>query len=322
MTIFLPISNIQTRIEKMFPNSKNSIIIPTQHNELLSYNNYSGAEIDCYSSEFNRKVQLLIHFKNNRLKDAGRLKSILDHTYKYRSNQLFQYLDYLTEDTNEKYRFSAASITGTKEEIINFVRIYAKKLKFLLRKYENDISPVTIKNKLIRDFFNELKTYWDNSIILSVQNYIKAIKQIVKSQFDFRYFFKTEEIIEETKSLGGCILIPHPEQFWPILLADYDVDGYEVWNPQSREYTEFLIQVIDRHNKSLRKSRKPLLLFMGDDTHLSEKIKPLVHQDKDKAGREVGLQPGWTDPAINKQLIINNINRNKTIKNYIDRLNK
>ncbi len=45
------------------------------------------------------------------------------------------------------------------------------------------------------------------------------------------------------------MVIPHPEQFWPILLADYDVDGYEVWNPQSREYTDFLIRALDNQNK-------------------------------------------------------------------------
>lgn len=66
-------------------------------------------------------------------------------------------------------------------------------------------------------------------------------------------------------------MIPHPEQFWPILLTGYDVDGVEVWNPQSHRYTNFLVSVLNEKNRRMDSSERPLLIFMGDDTHMSEK---------------------------------------------------
>lgn len=88
-------------------------------------------------------------------------------------------------------------------------------------------------------------------------------------------------------------MIPHPEQFWPILLAEYDVDGIEAWNPQSQEYTEFLINVVNLKNKTQLSGQRPILIFMGDDCHLSEKIKEPQNQNKEKVKREVGFQPAW-----------------------------
>ena len=61
----VPMELISRRIETMFPNKKQELIIPTQHNELLSYGPYSGVEVDCYASGFNQKVQLLLHFEND-----------------------------------------------------------------------------------------------------------------------------------------------------------------------------------------------------------------------------------------------------------------
>jgi hypothetical protein len=119
----------------------------------------------------------------------------------------------------------------------------------------------------------------------------------------------------------GCgIVIPHPEQFWPILLADYDVDGYEVWNPQSREYTEFLINVLNRQNRALPADKRRLMVFMGDDTHLGEKAKAPELQKPDKASREVGVQPAWHDLAIRKSLIVADMDRPKVIEEYRARL--
>jgi hypothetical protein len=75
------------------------------------------------------------------------------------------------------------------------------------------------------------------------------VKALVKVEFSLKYFYRTSEVIEEARALGAGIVIPHPEQFWPILLKEYDVDGIEVWNPQSRRYTEFLISVLNRRNQ-------------------------------------------------------------------------
>ena len=159
---------------------------------------------------------------------------------------------------------------------------------------------------------------YDSRLIDVVQIFLNAVKKVVKGYFNYEYFYLTQEIIEEIWGLGGSIIVPHPEQFWPILLADYDVDVYEVWNPQSQDYTEFLINVVT--NLSTRHKEKPLLITMGDDCHLGEKLKPLNRQDREKASREIGIQPGWDDISIRKALIQNNIDRPLIIQLYKERL--
>ena len=57
---FIPMDLIDQRIHTMFPNKNNELIIPTQHNEILSYKGFSGVEVDCFSRGFNQKVQLLL----------------------------------------------------------------------------------------------------------------------------------------------------------------------------------------------------------------------------------------------------------------------
>ena len=59
---------------------------------------------------------------------------------------------------------------------------------------------------------------------------------------------------------------------------------------------------------------------MGDDTHMSEKVKPLELQDKEKANREIGLQPPWNDILIRKQLSITEMDSKTVIREYRDRL--
>jgi hypothetical protein len=148
---------------------------------------------------------------------------------------------------------------------------------------------------------------------------VKAVKKIVKARFSLEYFYETREVIEEARSLGGGVVIPHPEQFWPILLDDLDVDGIEVWNPQSFQYTNFLIDVVYRQNKSSDRRRR-LLVTMGDDCHLGEKVKDPRYQDPAKAGREVGLQPMWEDLRIRKRLIVADQSRRRVIEEYRGRL--
>jgi len=152
-----------------------------------------------------------------------------------------------------------------------------------------------------------------------LQAYLKAVKTLVKQDFDLSFFYRASEVIEEVRGLGGCVVIPHPEQFWPILLRNYDVDGIEVWNPQSQEYTEFLISVVNEQNER-NSSGRDTLIFMGDDCHMGEKTKPVDQQDTAKAVREIGLQPAWDDLSIRKKLIVNNISRHSIIQEYKDRL--
>lgn len=318
---YVPMELIRQRIEATFPGKTNELIIPTQHNIIMSYDqHYSGVEVDCYSRGFKRKVQLLLHFRTERLENVGVLKSMLRHTFEYRSSQLFELMDTIIEPRWEDYRQLAAEGTGVGESVINFAMVQTKKLRELLSRNESTIEPETVKNRLLSDFIDSQRPLYPYSLINRTQVFIKAVKKIVKANFSLSYFYRTSEIIEEARHIGCGIIVPHPEQFWPILLSDYDIDGYEVWNPQSREYTEFLINVINRQNKSRNQREKPLLLFMGDDTHLSEKLKDPVQIEAAKYYRDIGVQPAWEDLIIKKSLIIGSFSREKMIQDYRARL--
>ena len=177
-----------------------------------------------------------------------------------------------------------------------------------------------IKNKILRNFLDGLRDRYDDALIDRAQTLLHAVKVQVKAEFPLQYFYRTSEVIEEARALGAGIVIPHPEQFWPILLADYDVDGIEVWNPQSRKYTEFLISVINQKNRCGGFSKRNLLIFMGDDTHMAEKTRAPEVQDQEKAGREIGYQPAWDDFSILKALIRAGASRRNVIQEYEARL--
>ena len=149
---------------------------------------------------------------------------------------------------------------------------------------------------------------------------LRGVKKIVKRGFALDYFYRTEEVIEEVRAHNGGIIIPHPEQFWPILLANYDIDGIEVWNPQSREYTEFLINAVNERNRTRAADTPPWLITMGDDTHFGEKVIDPDNQDEAKAGRELGVQSAWDDLSIRKSLIVGSADRRTIIREYKARL--
>lgn len=316
---FVPMELIEKRYTAMFPNCKKELVIPTQHNIITSWNGYSGVEVDCYSRGFNQKVQLLLHFENTRLDKADVLKTMLAHTFKYRSSQLFDFMHTFTRPEEDRLQ-EAARETGTAEDMVEFVRTYVKKIEAMLEEHWETIPADAIKNKLLRNYFDLLREEYDNAVINRAQAFLKAVKKLVKADFSLSYFYRTSEVIEEARAMGAGIVIPHPEQFWPILLADYDVDGFEVWNPQSQKYTEFLVTVLNKKNKSLRHSERRLLIFMGDDTHMGEKVKDPSRQDKEKASREIGLQPAWDDMSIRKQLIVAGTDRKTVIEEYAARL--
>ncbi|MEW6260797.1 MAG: hypothetical protein AB1547_12960 [Thermodesulfobacteriota bacterium] len=315
----IPLDLIEERLKRTFPNAEHSLIIPTQHNELLYFHEYAGVEVDAYSRGFNQKVQLLLHFHAGRVQSAHILKSMLAYTLKYRQHQMNDFLDTLIKP-NEFRIEAAAAETGASDECIRFVRAQMKKLSILIERHYDKVPVEMFKNKLLRDFLDEYRSEYGDAWINRAQTFLQAVKQIVKSQFPMRYFYRTSEIIEEARSLGGCVVIPHPEQFWPILLADYDVDGYEVWNPQSQRYTEFLISVVNRKNATVKRGDRPVLIFMGDDTHMSEKIRDIEKQHPEKAGREIGVQPAWEDIYIRKALIAANMSRKRIIEEYQARL--
>ena len=317
---FLPMDLIMQRVRKMFPKVRHALIIPTQHNVLITLNGYTGVEIDCYSVPFDQKVQLLVHFAEDKVKEASVLRGMLEHTFKYRSSQLFEFIDSIIEPEFQDRVAQAAAKTGATSNLLEFVRIHVAKLRQLIDQNESITPPDMLKNKLVRNYFSALRAQYGDQLISHAQFFLNAIKKVVKLNFSPTYFYRTQEVIEEVRSLGGGIVIPHPEQFWPILLADYDVDGIEVWNPQSRQYTEFLINCVHRQNKTRRRGRRPLLIFMGDDTHFGEKVLDPAVQDESKAGRELGVQPAWDDLLIGKSLIVASTTRQSLIEEYKRRL--
>lgn len=316
----VPIALIDRRIDATFPARQEELIIPTQHNEILQYKGFAGVEIDCYSSLFKRKVQLLLHARQEKLARADVLRSMCRHTYRYRASQLFQYIDAVLGPAPGPQLLGAAAETGASQALLEFVRIQVRKVRDLIAENEHRMDPGALKNRLVSDCFDQLRGVYGELLVNRAQSLLKAVKKTVKRTFDPAYFYTVMEVIEEARSVGCGIVIPHPEQFWPILLAEYDVDGYEVWNPQSREYTEFLIDVVTRQNGSGRHGGRPLLIFMGDDTHMLEKVKPPEMQDAAKMQREVGVQDGWEDPGIRKRLIVANVDRRRVIREYRARL--
>lgn len=317
---FVPMELIQRRIAANFPNMAEQLIIPTQHNEIMTYGDYAGVEVDCYSRGFKQKVQILLHFRKERVRDAHILSSMLDHTFTYRSSQLLDFIRTITRPLPERIE-KAVLETGADAELVQFVRIIVGKIEKLLDEHIDGLSRHSVKNKLLRNYFDALRPVYGDQLITRAQAYLKAVKNVVKKQFPLKYFYRTSEVLEEARALGGCAVIPHPEQFWPILLADYDVDGVEVWNPQSRQYTEFLINVLIEKNKRLGPSRRKYLIFMGDDCHMGEKVKDPSEQDQSKAAREIGIQPAWEDLMIKKGLIVAGMTKEDVIKEYKERLN-
>ncbi|MFH0823918.1 MAG: hypothetical protein V2B18_14300 [Pseudomonadota bacterium] len=316
---YIPLDLVVRRVKATFPEKENELVIPTQHNILLSLDGYSGVEVDCYAPEFNRKIQLLLHFKESEADKAHVLRSMLAHTFQYRSGQLFEFIDSIVNPAFEDRLNEAVAETGANEEVIRFARLHADKMRRLIELNESTTPAEMIKNKLLSEYYRALAEHHSEFVVNRALQLIKAVKAIVKRNFSLEYFYNVHEIIEETRSLGGGVVVPHPEQFWPVLLADYGVDGYEVWNPQSREYTEFLINVVNKQNRGRSRGRS-LLIFMGDDTHMGEKAKPPASRDPDSAAREVGVQPAWDDFAIRKSLIVANAGRNKAITEYTARL--
>lgn len=318
---FVPMDLIRRRIETMFPERDDELIIPTQHNELMSYDGFTGVEVDCYSAGFQRKVQLLMHFANENIEGTGSVfRAMLAHTANYRGSQLYEFMDSIVDPRLNDRVEEAAAGTGAGDDLIRFVRVYVSRLRQMLDRYERETPQIMFKNKLIRNYFDALRDQYDDRLINHAQFFLKAVKTIVKRHFALDYFYRTEEVIEEARSLGAGIVIPHPEQFWPVLLADLDIDGIEVWNPQSFEYTRFLIEVVERENRTRRRGERPLLITMGDDCHMGEKVKDPRYQDAAKAGREIGYQPPWDDLTIRKGLIVAGANRHNVIKQYRERL--
>jgi hypothetical protein len=317
---FIPMEVIASRIHRMFPNAEETLIIPTQHNELMEFGAYSGVEVDCYSHGFNQKVQLLLHFRTDQVQNAHTLRAMLEHTRRYRSSQLFDFIHAIVDQDSE-ILYLAARETGANSDLVHWIRRHVRTIQIMLEELHDELPQNSIKNKILRDYFDDLRGIEDEERIDLAQNFLNHVKRLVKERFPLQYFYRTSEIIEEARSLGAGIVIPHPEQFWPILLADYDVDGIETWNPQSQRYTPFLITAVGRTNQCLGLGKRRKLIFMGDDTHMGEKVKDKTKRHPEKSSREIGLQPAWEDLEISKRVILAGMSRENVIREYRERLN-
>ncbi|MCA9771160.1 MAG: hypothetical protein KC466_02050, partial [Myxococcales bacterium] len=318
---FVPMDIIRWRVNAMFPNKRDELIIPTNHNVLDSYDGvFSGVEIDCYAASFRRKVQFLAHFHSPRVQEASVFKQMLEYTFRYRHSQLWELIETIMNPDHGHKVDEAAKKTGANAEVVDFLRTHTTKLSALIARHEDDTPRDMLRNKLIKLYIDTLRDHFPANLVDRALYLLGEIKRVVKRTFSLEYFYEAHEVIEEVRGLGGGIVIPHPEQFWPVLLAGYDVDGIEVWNPQSQKFTHFLIDVVHRENRERARGGRPVLIFMGDDTHLSEKVPTPARQDGPKASREIGLQPAWDDLDIRKTLIVANCDRRTVISEYRARL--
>ena len=184
---FIPMALIVQRVNAMFPGREEELIIPTQHNDLLVLGDYAGVEVDCYSAGFNQKVQLLLHFQRERVQDAGVLRSMLEHTFKYRSSQLFAFMDAITKP-DEDILNQAAVETGASRELVDFVRTVAGKIQTLMESNFEKVPVVSIKNKVLKEFFNGLRSTYGNIWINRCQAFLQEVKKVRKTQFSPKIF--------------------------------------------------------------------------------------------------------------------------------------
>jgi hypothetical protein len=316
----VPLELIRQRVDAMYPRRAEELVIPTEHNELTEFDGYAGVEIDCYSPEIGQKVQLLAHFRRERLERADAFRALLAHTLRHRAAQLSEFIDSAVQPAhNDRMRLAAAR-SGANEELVSLVRHSMARLRLLLDAHESQMSDTHKKNKLVRSYFDALADELPAGALPAAQALLTALKDIVKECFSTRHFYRTQDVIAEVRALGGGLVIPHPEQFWPILLAGYDVDGIEVWNPQSRRYTELLVRWVHHENLARCNDRPKLLVFMGDDTHFGEKLRDPPCRDAEKAGRELGVQPAWNDHVVRVALRDTGVGRAGVIREYRQRL--
>ncbi|UQZ90585.1 hypothetical protein C4J81_15775 [Deltaproteobacteria bacterium Smac51] len=317
---WVPMNLIGERLEASFPDAANSLIIPTQHNKVMTFGPWAGVEADAYDRQYGQKVQLLIHFRADRLDRAGTFIGMMERTYNYRAHQLLDILSRLAEPDEVSSRVWSSLSCSIPSESLRMARFYAIRLRALIEMSgilgsERD---EMLKNRLLSDFMLRRVCRRHSVLLEQAMVFINAIKRSVKAELSPDAFYSPQEIIEEARSFGAGVVIPHPPVFWPILLSDLDVDGWEVWNSSTPSHTVFLTEALSRANQIQRK--RPLLVFMGDDTHMSAKIRLPVSDQKGSASREIGFQDPWFSQPVRDALNKTNQSRTNTINEYRDRL--
>lgn len=314
-----PLELIEERLALAFPKAGESLAIPTQHNRIMSLGPWAGVEADAYDRNYGLKVQLLIHLRAEQLPRAGALKAMMDRTYNYRAHQLMDIIKALAEPDSVKLKLSLKSSVG--EESIMMASFFALRLERLIEESgiigsERD---AMLKNRLLTDFMLARVCGFHQPLVDQALTYINAVKKEVKKNLSPDEFYSPQELIEEARGLKAGIVIPHPPLFWPILLSDLDIDGWEIWNPSTPDHTLFLLAALNRANESRRRGRK-LLPFMGDDTHMSAKFRRNGSNTPGSAQREIGFQDPWNDAQVKAELSNNQQSLSKTISEYRQRL--
>lgn len=319
---WVPLNLIELRLARAFPHRENVLAIPTQHNRLLRLGPWAGVEVDCYAPEYRRKIQLLLHGPAGRLLQSSRLLAILDKTFNYRATQLSEIIHSLVEDCFEPRRQKAAAQTGATAAEVNLARFYAARLFKLMSERPPSLEgqDQRLKNRLLTDYVAAQEARHSRPLAQAAVLFIKAVKKEVKRAFNCNHFHLAAEVIEEARGLGCGLIIPHPQLFWPVLLAGLDVDGWEIWNPSTPDFSPFLLEALHAQNQRRPRAKK-LLPFMGDDTHLSAKIKSLYCQDEGQENREIGWQPPWEAPEVSARMKSLGYSRAASINEYRHRLN-
>ena len=310
-----PLELVRQRLDTAFPRARDFLVIPTPHNQVAVFGPYAGVEADAYDRGYGLKIHLLIHFPADRLPKANVLLDMLNRTYLYRARQLLEILDLLAGPSFFELPGPPSGKAGP--EARSLARFCAVRLKELVEQSGLIGTPrdELLKNRLLPDFMTALAGA--NPRLPLALEVAKAAKKKVKAAFKPANFYSPREIIEEARALGAGVVIPHPPYFWPALMDDLDVDGWEVWNSSTPRHAEFLTRALARANEA-RGSRRPLLVFMGDDTHLSAKYRP--PRDGEKDGREIGFQDPWSDPDLARLLAETGQSLAGTLAEYRGRL--
>jgi hypothetical protein len=313
---WVPMGLIQKRLRRAFPAADHFFAIPTQHNAILPLGPFSGVEADVFSRSFGLKIHILIHLKTEKLEKAHVFTSMVKKTFEYRGLQLLDILSQIADP--DEATLKEIKKMGFHEESVSLAQFYASKISAMVEESGITKTPKAemLKNRLLTDYIERKATNLDPARLDRLLSLVNHIKKLVKARLNPDMFHTPEEIIEEARSLGAGIVIPHPPQFWPALLDTLDVDGWEVWNPSTPNHIHFLIDCLKRRGKI----KRPLLAFMGDDTHMSSKIRPEVVSDKGGSGREIGFQPPWAFPDVQAALKEAGQSRERTMEEYLSRI--
>ncbi|MDR2367537.1 MAG: hypothetical protein LBF58_05405 [Deltaproteobacteria bacterium] len=314
---WVPLPLIETRLSRAFPAAVDRLVIPTQHNRVTVMGQWAGVEADCYDANLGQKIQLLIHFRSSKMPRATKFLDMMERTYRYRAHQLLEVLEALT-NPDESIR-QEINNNGLDHQALDLTGFFASRLKQLIhgREVQDTDRSEMLKNRLLTDFMLARCQGLDPTLFGSSLSVANIVKSFVKHRLNYQRFSEAQDVIEEARGLGAGIVIPHPPQFWPALLDDLDVDGWEVWNPSTPNHALFLIESLAR---AQGRYKRPLLAFMGDDTHMSSKIRANVTEDKNGRGREIGFQPPWWDPKVAEALKKTGQGRERTMDEYRARI--